>query len=294
MDGFASGFGGLLLGYGSRLALECNIGNFLSAWTAAGTNAITFTAALLAGTLAGLKVTERFFLLRAVPIRFSYLPPRKLQILAGALLIFASVAALFTLKPLVGLFWAAGIAFGALGTISGICFATCYRDLVARSYASGIMVRAIGLALLTFSTGVYLLQLLGLPFSLGTPQISQIQVALGGFIFGVGISLAGSCIFSSEWRAATGSIYAAIVLLSTVFLGMPLLAIHYGWWLKVIPPVLLPPFSLYSLNPHAAYALPLAFSTALIVYGVLVDSTAKQAFSQFISTKFTPPLRLKH
>ncbi|MCX8201465.1 MAG: YeeE/YedE thiosulfate transporter family protein, partial [Candidatus Caldarchaeum sp.] len=41
--------GGFLLGYGSRLALGCNIGHFLSGWTAAGINAVTFTVALIAG-----------------------------------------------------------------------------------------------------------------------------------------------------------------------------------------------------------------------------------------------------
>ncbi len=281
--------GGFLLGYGSRLALGCNIGNFLSAWTAAGINAITFTAALLIGTFVGFKVTEKIFIRHAAPLKFSYLPPKNLQIAAGVALVILAVVLSFLLKPLVGLFWAAGLAFGALGTVSGICFATCYRDLVARSYATGIMTRAIGLMILTFSTGVFLLQLFGIPFRFATPQISQLQIALGGFIFGAGIALAGSCIFSSEWRAGMGSIYSTIVLISTIFLGMPVLAIHYEWWLTVIPPFL-PSFSLYSLNPTAAYLLPLTFSTALIVYGILVDFDARQTFARLIAAK---PIAIK-
>jgi len=273
--------GGFLLGYGSRLALGCNIGNFLSAWTAAGINAITFTSALLVGVFAGLKVTEGFFVYRALPRKWTFLPPQKIQRAVGLTLAIISLIAIPLLAPIVALFWAAGVAFGILGGVSGICFGTCYRDLVSRTYASGVMVRAVGLVLLTFATGVMLLQQLGIPFNFNNviPPISQLQIALGGFIFGVGISLAGSCIFSTEWRAGGGSVYSMIVFASTIFLGMPTLALHYEWWLATIPMVL-PSFSLYSLSPSLAYILPLTFATALIVYSFLVDATARQALTQ--------------
>lgn len=91
--------------------------------------------------------------------------------------------------------------------------------------------RAIGLAILTYGLGIFILQLLGIPFKFGTPPIGQLQVALGGAIFGLGIGISGTCIFSSEWRAGGGSIYSMIVLTSTILLGMPTLAFHYGWWL---------------------------------------------------------------
>jgi uncharacterized membrane protein YedE/YeeE len=168
-----------------------------------------------------------------------------------------------------------------LGGVSGICFGTCYRDLISRTYASGLMVRAVGLVLLTFATGVMLLQQLGIPFSFNNviPPISQLQIALGGIIFGLGISLAGSCIFSTEWRAGGGSIYSMIVLASTIFLGMPALALHYEWWLASIPKVL-PSFSLYAINPLLAYLLPLTFASALIAYGFLVDASARQTITK--------------
>jgi hypothetical protein len=273
--------GGFLLGYGSRLALGCNIGNFLSAWTAAGINAITFTAALLVGVFIGLKATERFFIYRALPKKRSFLPPPKLQRVAGLVLAALTVIAIPLLPPIVALFWAASIAFGVLGGVSEICFGTCYRDLISRTYASGLMVRAVGLVLLTFATGVMLLQQLGIPFSFNNviPPISQLQIALGGIIFGLGISLAGSCIFSTEWRAGGGSIYSMIVLASTIFLGMPALALHYEWWLASIPKVL-PSFSLYAINPSLAYLLPLTFASALIAYGFLVDASARQTITK--------------
>ncbi|MCS7145259.1 MAG: YeeE/YedE thiosulfate transporter family protein, partial [Aigarchaeota archaeon] len=59
--------GGALLGYGARLALGCNIGNFLAGWAISGVHAAVFTAALLPGTYLGLKTTEKIFLARAAP-----------------------------------------------------------------------------------------------------------------------------------------------------------------------------------------------------------------------------------
>ena len=50
--------GGFLLGYGSRLALGCNIGNYLSAWASAGLIAITFTAGMIPGVWLGTLVVE--------------------------------------------------------------------------------------------------------------------------------------------------------------------------------------------------------------------------------------------
>uniref|UniRef100_A0A7J3WBZ9 YeeE/YedE family protein n=1 Tax=Caldiarchaeum subterraneum TaxID=311458 RepID=A0A7J3WBZ9_CALS0 len=284
--------GGFLLGYGSRLALGCNIGNFLSAWTAAGINAITFTAALLVGVFGGLKITERIFMFRARAHKFSYLPPTWLQRVVGAVLALLGVALIPFLPPLVAVFWAAGIALGVLGTFSGICFGSCYRDLVKQEIASWVNVKAIGIILLTFSTGIYVIQLLGIPVSFGgvVPNISQIQIALGGLIFGVGIALAGSCIYSTEWRAGSGSIYSMTVLLSTIFLGMPTLALHYDFWRAIIPPIL-PSFSLYTVNPTLAYLLPLGFSLGLITLGISRDTGLRQTLTNL---KIVLPTSQKH
>ncbi len=276
--------GGALLGYGARLALGCNIGNFLSAWAAGGVHAAIFTAALLPGTYLGLKFTEHFFLPRATPRKASYSPPLTTQPWIGIVFAVAALAVTPLLKPLATVWWVAGLAFGALGWISGICFASCYRDLVAPKYASGVMVKAIGLAVLTYSTGVYILQLINTPFSLTPPQIGVAQILIGGVVFGAGIGVAGSCIFSSEWRAGGGSIYSLIVLLSTILIGMPALALHYDWWLAVLPqdPK---PFTLYNFGPHIGYIAPLSFSLILILFGSYIDTATRNAVSTWLGAK---------
>ncbi|MDW8073449.1 MAG: YeeE/YedE thiosulfate transporter family protein [Nitrososphaerota archaeon] len=276
--------GGALLGYGARLALGCNIGNFLAGWAISGVHAAVFTAALLPGTYLGLKTTEKIFLARAAPKRVSYTIPLASQRWIGAAVVIAALAVTPLFKPLVAVWWLAGIAFGVLGWVSSICFASCYRDMVAPRYASGVMVKAVGLAVLTYSTGVLLLQLFGTPFSLTPPQIGLLQIVLGGLIFGLGIGVAGSCIFSSEWRAGGGSVYSMIVLLSTILIGMPALSLNYDWWLSILPqdPK---PFTLYTYGPLFGYLAPLSFSIMLIVYGTYADSATRDTISTWLGAK---------
>jgi uncharacterized membrane protein YedE/YeeE len=149
-------------------------------------------------------------------------------------------------------------------------------------YSSGINETAVGLAILVFSTRIFLLQQLGgIPFRLTPPQIGAVQILLGGFIFGLGIGVAGACIYSSEWRAAGGSIYSMVVLASTILLGMPALALHYDWWLSVLPQEP-KPFTLYALSPIMGYAAPLAFSALLIGYGIRNDVLTRDAIARWI------------
>ncbi len=283
--------GGFLLGYGSRLALGCNIGNFFSAWSAGGIHAATFTATLLLGVFIGFKTTEKLLLGRARPHSFSYAPKLTTQLILGIILVSISLIITPFFSPTSIVWWLAGLAFGALGWLSGLCFATCYRDIVAPRYASGIMIRAIGLAILTYATGIFILQLVGIPFRFGVPQIGQLQIALGGLIFGAGIGIAGSCIFSSEWRAGGGSIYSVIVLLSTILLGMPALALNYGWWLAILPQEP-KPFTLYSNGPLIGYLAPLTFSLIMIGYGIYIDTSTRKTITTLITT-LTSRLTLK-
>jgi hypothetical protein len=276
--------GGVLLGYGSRLALGCNIGNFLSAWAGGGLHAAIFTAALLPGTYLGLRVTEKVFMTRAAPKKVSFTIPPVIQRWIGVGVALAALAVIPLLQPVVAVWWAAGIAFGVLGWVSSICFASCYRDMVAPRYASGVMVKAVGLAILTYSAGVYLLQLAGIPFVLKVPPIGALQFFLGGLIFGLGIGVAGSCIFSSEWRAGGGSVYSMIVLLSTILAGMPVLSLNYEWWLTVLPQEP-KPLTLYTFGPHIGFLAPLTFSLAMIVYGVYADTTSRAAIASWLGAR---------
>ncbi|MDM7275495.1 MAG: hypothetical protein P3X22_005180 [Thermoprotei archaeon] len=78
------------------------------------------------------------------------------------------------------------------------------------------------------------------------------------------MGVAGACIFSSEWRAASGSVYSMIVLFSTIFIGMPLLAYHFEFYVKTIPQPLAN-LSFYHLMGPFGVLVPIAYVLALIV-----------------------------
>jgi uncharacterized membrane protein YedE/YeeE len=94
--------------------------------------------------------------------------------------------------------------------------------------------------------------------------VGQIQIFIGGVIFGAGMGVAGACIFSSEWRAGGGSLYSMIVLISTIALGMPILAYHYEWWVNTLPQYY-PEITLYKVIGPPAILVVLAYTGTLII-----------------------------
>jgi len=113
--------GGFLLGYGSRLALGCNIGSYLSAWASAGLNAITFTAGMIPGVRLGTLVVERFFLFKARPLPVSFTPPLRVQRLLLVLALGIAVALYALTEGVLARLWLLfGLAFGLVGYLSRI------------------------------------------------------------------------------------------------------------------------------------------------------------------------------
>ncbi len=260
--------GGFLLGYGSRLALGCNIGNYLSAWASAGLNAISFTAGMIPGVWLGTLIVERVFLFRARPLPVSFTPPLWVQRLLLVLAIIVAVV-LYVLSEgvLTKLWFLFGLAFGLVGYLSRICWATGLREITNPYYGGGRMVTATALAILAYAILAYPLVLVN-PDNIGfalAKGVGQLQIFLGGVIFGAGMGIAGACIFSSEWRAGGGSIYSMVVFISTIALGMPILAYHYETWLNILPQPY-PNITLYKtpLGPLAILVV-LAYTGALIV-----------------------------
>lgn len=259
--------GGFLLGYGARLALGCNIGNYLSAWASAGLNAITFTAGMIPGVWLGTIVVERVFLFRAKPLPISVMVPLGVQRLLLVITLALALTLLYLAQGVTTRLWFLfGLLFGIVGYLSRICWATGLREITNPYYGGGRMVTATSIAILTYAILAFPLVLVdpkSVSFALARGA-GQLQVLLGGLIFGIGMGVAGSCIFSSEWRAGGGSVYSMIVLMSTIFLGMPILAYHYEWWVKTIPQ-LYPGITLYNVMGPAAILIVLAYTGFLII-----------------------------
>ncbi len=258
--------GGFLLGYGARMALGCNIGNYLSAWSSAGVNAVAFTAGIIPGVWVGTLIVERFFLLKARPLRFTVIIPvwaqRFLLILA---LILVALLFYYGMGVAVKIWLVFGVVFGFIGYLSKICWATGFREITNPLYGGGRMLLATALAILLYTLSTWPLVASGAPVSLALAGgVGVLQVFLGGILFGAGMGVAGACIFSSEWRAASGSVYSMIVLFSTIFIGMPVLAYHYEFYVKTILQPLAG-LSFYHLIGPLGVLVPLAYVLALIV-----------------------------
>lgn len=268
--------GGFLLGYGARLALGCNIGNFLSAWASAGLNAVSFTAGMVPGVWAGTRIYESIFLWRSAPLRAVVISPGQGVQRLAAFLTILSLVPLLLLHPLPGpsaVWMIFGILFGVIGYLSKLCWATGLRELVSPSYGSGRMARAVAITILVYSAGVWILYSSGVHVGFALARgMGQLQILVGGLIFGVGMGIAGTCIFSSEWRAGAGSVYSVIAFLSTVLLGMPTLAYHYEWW-KTSLGSHLPSYSFYQALGGLGVLVPLTFAGTLFL-------TSRRAFTR--------------
>ncbi|PWV36490.1 MAG: hypothetical protein DJ555_06990 [Desulfurococcaceae archaeon] len=269
--------GGFLLGYGSRLALGCNIGNFLSAWASAGLNAVSFTLGMIPGVFIGSKIFEKIFLFRAGPITTrSLAPPPNLKIPLTILAALLAVLLALYSQPRASLFLAFGIVFGVIGYLSKLCWATGLREIASPIWGSGKMLKAVLIAIAIYAIGVWILYIEGAPLSLALAKgAGQLQIFIGGVIFGIGMGIAGTCIFSSEWRAGSGSIYSMVVLASTILIGMPVLAYHYQWWKSILPQPL-PNMSFYSIMGPLGILPTLAFLLILI----LIAHIAHRAYSR--------------
>jgi uncharacterized membrane protein YedE/YeeE len=78
------------------------------------------------------------------------------------------------------------------------------------------------------------------------------------------MGIAGTCIFSSEWRAGGGSVYSTIALISTIALGMPVLAYHYEWWVNTLSQPY-PETTLYKVIGPPAVLVVLTYTGTLII-----------------------------
>jgi len=265
--------GGILLGYGSRLAAGCNIGNFWSAFPSAGLNAVTFFGGVLVGAILTVRTAvERGWLLsppRKTYISFRPTWQRVLGVLV--LLVLAALTVVFRPSlPVTAWFWF-GIFAACVGYRSRLCFASAYRDLFIRGARSGRNASAVALGLL-LQTGIFLPLILSgakLDYSLAAGQ-GQVQVLIGGFLFGIGAVLLGGCIFSSAYRAGAGQVTALVGWLSTVFLGMPLLSLHWDFWYHALPRYL-PKATLWDYGPLPGLLIAGVVPALWLAYALKVD-----------------------
>ncbi|MDU3154503.1 selenium metabolism membrane protein YedE/FdhT [Hafnia alvei] len=229
---FQAVLGGMIAGFGARLAMGCNLAAFFTGIPQFSLHAWFFALATAVGSYFG----ARFTLLPMFRI------PVKLQKVSAAspltqkpaqakrrfrlgMIIFLAVILWGGLTamnaPKLGLAMLFGVGFGLLIERAQICFTSAFRDLwiTGRTH----MAKAIIIGMAVSAIGIFSYVQMGLP-----PKIMWAgpNAVLGGLLFGFGIVLAGGCETGWMYRAVEGQVHFWWVGFGNI-LGATILA--YYW-----------------------------------------------------------------
>ena len=224
--------GGIIAGFGARLAMGCNLAAFFTGIPQFSLHAWFFAVATAIGSWMG----ARFTLLPLFRI------PVKMQKVSAAspltqnvdqarrrfrlgMLIFAGMIgwALLTAmnQPKLGLAMLFGVGFGLLIERAQICFTSAFRDMWITGRT--LMAKAIIFGMAASAIGIFSYIQLGVEAKI---MWAGPNAVLGGLLFGFGIVLAGGCETGWMYRAVEGQVHYWWVGLGNV-IGSTLLA--YFW-----------------------------------------------------------------
>ncbi|MCT4702181.1 selenium metabolism membrane protein YedE/FdhT [Enterobacteriaceae bacterium H20N1] len=224
--------GGIIAGFGARLAMGCNLAAFFTGIPQFSLHAWFFALATALGSWFG----ARFTLLPMFRI------PVKLQKVSAAspltqkpaqakrrfrigMLVFIGMVGWGALtamnQPKLGLAMLFGVGFGLLIERAQICFTSAFRDMwiTGRTH----MAKAIILGMAVSAIGIFSYVQLGVEAKI---MWAGPNAVLGGLLFGFGIVLAGGCETGWMYRAVEGQVHYWWVGLGNV-IGSTLLA--YYW-----------------------------------------------------------------
>lgn len=222
--------GGIIAGFGARLAMGCNLAAFFTGIPQFSLHAWFFAIATAIGSLAGAKVS----LLPAfrIPVKRQKVSApqplsahqaqakRRFRIGMALFLGFMvwAVAKMFD-APKLGIAALFGLAFGLIIERAQVCFTSAFRDLWITGRTQ--MAKAIIAGMAVSTIGVYSYVQLGLD-----PKIfwAGPNAVIGGLLFGFGIVLAGGCETGWMYRAVEGQVHYWWVGLGNV-IGSTLLAL---------------------------------------------------------------------
>lgn len=229
--------GGIIAGFGARLAMGCNLAAFFTGIPQFSLHAWFFALATAAGSWFGARFTM-------LPV---FRTPVKLQKVSAAktivqdvdratrrfrlgMLVFAAFflwAVAKTLDaPKLGLAALFGLAFGLIIERAQVCFTSAFRDLWLTGRTQ--MAKAIIIGMAVSTIGVFSYVQLGV-----SPKIMWAgpNSVIGGLLFGFGIVLAGGCETGWMYRAVEGQVHYWWVGLGNI-IGATLLA---AWWDDIAP-----------------------------------------------------------
>ncbi|MFU0966496.1 selenium metabolism membrane protein YedE/FdhT [Kluyvera ascorbata] len=229
---FQAIIGGMIAGFGARLAMGCNLAAFFTGIPQFSLHAWFFALATAIGSWFG----ARFTLLPMfrIPVKMvkvsaasplTQRPDQACRRFRLGMLIFVGMIgwALLTAvgSPKLGLAMLFGVGFGLLIERAQICFTSAFRDLWITGRTQ--MAKAIIFGMAVSAIGIFSYVQLGV-----APKIMWAgpNAVIGGLLFGFGIVLAGGCETGWMYRAVEGQVHYWWVGLGNV-IGSTILA--YYW-----------------------------------------------------------------
>ena len=229
---FQAIIGGMIAGFGARLAIGCNLAAFFTGIPQFSLHAWFFALATAIGSWFG----ARFTLLPMfrIPVKMvkvsaasplTQRPDQARRRFRLGMLIFVGMIgwALLTAvgSPKLGLAMLFGVGFGLLIERAQICFTSAFRDLWITGRTQ--MAKAIIFGMAVSAIGIFSYVQLGV-----APKIMWAgpNAVIGGLLFGFGIVLAGGCETGWMYRAVEGQVHYWWVGLGNV-IGSTILA--YYW-----------------------------------------------------------------
>lgn len=223
--------GGIIAGFGARLALGCNLAAFFTGVPQFSFHSWIFIIATGVGSYLGAKISKTRWWKGKPSLTKGHKNPsaeksKKIQPYVGGIitLIYAGLILFFftTGRPLLGTAAIFGAIFGILIERGQICFTSAFRDLWLTG--RGVMAKAIIIAMAVSSIiTLFIILVYGMePIT----QIAAPSTFIGGFLFGLGIVLASSCETGMMYRLMEGQ-----VLYLSVFVGniIGVTALAYAW-----------------------------------------------------------------
>ncbi|CAM3871476.1 selenium metabolism membrane protein YedE/FdhT [Cohnella lubricantis] len=267
IQGFA---GGIVAGFGARMALGCNLAAFFTGVPQFSLHAWIFMAATGIGTYLGVKLIGTKWwkgkpaLSKGSIDTASQPTKRKVQPILGgiAALLYAALIVCFfaTGHPMLGVAALFGAFFGICIERGQICFTSAFRDMWISGRATMTKAILAGMAVSSVATLIILLVNGMDPIT----KIAAPSTLIGGILFGLGIVMAGGCETGMMYRLMEGQIVFLPVFLGNV-IGASFLA--YAWDHMGVYDALVASGS--KINLFTAWGPAGAIAATLIVLGLV-------------------------
>lgn len=234
--------GGILSGFGARLAMGCNLANFFTGLPYFSVHTWVFVVFMIIGIYIGSRVVILpIFRSKATLVKSNKSHNlkadsnrAKMMFYIGSIIFVLSIIWMIYLTitgapqkrpiPLLGLALGFGLSFGFLISRAQVCFTSAFRDLFLTGRSE--MAKAVFIGMMISSIGAFSYIMLG-------NDIKMVwvgpNVAIGGFLFGFGIVLAGGCECGWMYRAVEGQVHYWIAGIGNI-IGTILLALTWDYY----------------------------------------------------------------